>query len=111
MTLGVYLGLVLVDATPQVLANAATTRNFDIRDEIEFQDKVDKDPDLQPSPRSIVDDKANVKRDKFVPLARLFKQLRPILPVSFFSSTFGTPDSRSVKIPRIGLLYNDVEAR
>jgi hypothetical protein len=45
-TLGVYLGLVLVGATPQIIAQkAATTRNFDIRDEIEFKDDLDKKPD------------------------------------------------------------------
>jgi hypothetical protein len=45
-TLGVYLGLVLVGATPQVAAQrAAMTRIFDIRDEIEFTDDLDKNPD------------------------------------------------------------------
>jgi hypothetical protein len=46
-TLGVYLGLVLAGATPQVMAGqrAAMTRNFDIRDEIEFTDDLDKNPD------------------------------------------------------------------
>jgi len=46
-TLGVYLGLVLAGATPQAMAGqrAAMTRNFDIRDEIEFTDDLDKNPD------------------------------------------------------------------
>ena len=46
-TLGVYLGLVLSGATPQVMAvqRAAMTRNFDIRDEIEFKDDLDNKPD------------------------------------------------------------------
>lgn len=43
-TLGVYLGLVLVGATPQVLAQAATTRNFDISEEVGQVDNLDKDP-------------------------------------------------------------------
>jgi hypothetical protein len=43
-TLGVYLGLVLVGATP-VLGHAATTRNFEISDEIEIKDDLDKNPD------------------------------------------------------------------
>lgn len=42
-TLGVYLGLVLVGATP-VLGHAATTRNFELLDEIEFKDDLDKKP-------------------------------------------------------------------
>lgn len=44
-TLGVYLGLVLVGATPQVLAQAAMTRQFDVKDEIEVADQLDNDPD------------------------------------------------------------------
>ena len=45
-TLGVYLGLVLAGATPQVIAHqrGAMTRNFDISDEIEFKDDLDRDP-------------------------------------------------------------------
>jgi hypothetical protein len=43
--LTVYLGLVLVGATPQVLAQAAMTRQFDIVTEIEFKDDLDKKPD------------------------------------------------------------------
>ena len=43
-TLGVYLGLVLTGATP-VLGHAATSRQFDIRDEIEFADEFDNKPD------------------------------------------------------------------
>jgi len=44
-TLGVYFGLVLVGASPQILAQAAMTRSFDIHDEIEFKDDLDKKPD------------------------------------------------------------------
>jgi len=43
--LTVYLGLVLVGATPQVLAQAATTRQFDIKTEIVVEDDLDKKPD------------------------------------------------------------------
>lgn len=43
-TLGVYLGLVLVGATPQVLAQAAMTRQFNVKDEIEVKDDLDKKP-------------------------------------------------------------------
>jgi hypothetical protein len=43
-TLGVYLGLVLVGATPQVLALAAMTRQFNVKDEIEFAEDLDKKP-------------------------------------------------------------------
>lgn len=44
-TLGLYFGLVLAGASPQLLAQAATTRNFDIKDEIEFKDDLDTKPD------------------------------------------------------------------
>ena len=48
-TLGVYLGLVLAGATP-VLASAAMTRTFDVKDEIEFKDDLDTKPDDERSP-------------------------------------------------------------
>jgi len=45
-TLGVYLGLVLVGgASPQVFAHTALTRNFDIQDEVEVKDDLDKKPE------------------------------------------------------------------
>jgi hypothetical protein len=43
--LTVYLGLVLVGGSAQVLANAATPRLFDIKTEIEFKDEFDNKPD------------------------------------------------------------------
>lgn len=44
-TLGVYLGLVLVGATPQILAQAAMTKQFNVKDEVEVKDDLDKKPD------------------------------------------------------------------
>jgi hypothetical protein len=49
-TLGVYLGLVFAGAAPQVLASAAMARTFDIQDEIEQRDDLDKKPDEKRSP-------------------------------------------------------------
>ncbi len=44
-TLGVYLGLLMVGgAAPQVLAHSATTRVFEITDEIEVKDDLDNKP-------------------------------------------------------------------
>ena len=40
-----YLGLVLVGATPQVLAQAAMTKQFNVKDEIEHKDDLDIKPD------------------------------------------------------------------
>ena len=51
-TLGVYLGLVLTGATP-VLGHAATSRQFDLRDEIEFADELDTKPDGEEAALSI----------------------------------------------------------
>ena len=45
-TLGVYLGLFIAGgAAPQVFAHSATTRAFEITDEIEVKDDLDKNPD------------------------------------------------------------------
>lgn len=44
-TLSVYLGLVLVSATPPVLAHGALTQRFEIQNEIETEDDLDKKPD------------------------------------------------------------------
>lgn len=49
-TLGVYFGLMLAGATPQVLASAAMTRQFDVKDEIEIKDDLDTKPDDERSP-------------------------------------------------------------
>lgn len=46
-TLGVYLGLVLVGATPQVLAQAAMTKQFNVKDEIEHKNEFDDNPDIE----------------------------------------------------------------
>lgn len=50
-TLGVYLGLLLAGATPGVLAgHGALTRPFDVSDEREIEDHLDKNPDDERSP-------------------------------------------------------------
>lgn len=44
-TLGVYLGLLMAGATPGVIAQqAALTRNFELSEEFEAKDDLDKDP-------------------------------------------------------------------
>jgi hypothetical protein len=53
-TLGVYLGLVLVGgAVPQVFAHGALTRNFELQDEIETSDDLEKKPDNETAALSI----------------------------------------------------------
>ncbi|MFL6373566.1 MAG: hypothetical protein ACJ73D_02755 [Pyrinomonadaceae bacterium] len=44
-TLGVYLGLILAGATPSVLAQAATAKQFSVKDEVGREDNLDKKPD------------------------------------------------------------------
>jgi hypothetical protein len=43
-TLGVYLGLILAGATPSVLAQAATAKQFNVKDEAGRKDDLDKKP-------------------------------------------------------------------
>lgn len=43
-TLGVYLGLVLAGATPQVWAQAATAKQFSVKDEVGQKDDLDNKP-------------------------------------------------------------------
>ena len=53
-TLGVYLGLVLVGGSaPQVFAHGALTRNFELQDEIEASDDLEKKPDGETATLSI----------------------------------------------------------
>ena len=53
-TLGVYLGLVLVGGSaPQVFAHGALTRNFELQDEIEVSDDLEKKPDGESAMLSI----------------------------------------------------------
>jgi len=55
-TLSVYLGLVLVGgSTPSVLAQAATTRDFNIKNEIVVEDDLDKKPDEDLFAESLVE--------------------------------------------------------
>ena len=69
-TLGVYLGLVLVGATPQVLAQAAMTKQFNVKDEVEVKDDLDKGPD---------------DCEKLAAKLREKKQRYPVDEITFFS--------------------------
>lgn len=86
-TLGVYLGLVLAGgAAPQVYAHAAVTRNFEIHEEIEVKDDLDKDPGQNANEVSF----ATHSEHKSVVLANLdsvLKQFRRELPQSFVFTT------------------------
>lgn len=74
-TLSLYFGLVLVGATPSVLAQqAALTQKFEIKNEIEVEDDLDKNPDddeigqffhigLEKALAQFVEDLQTLKRD------------------------------------------------
>jgi hypothetical protein len=81
-TLGVYLGLLMTGATPQVLASAAMTREFNVVDEIEVKDDLDKKPD--PAEKQL--DDAIEAYSKAV--AEFLKNLRHVHSIEKFS-----PDS------------------
>ena len=80
-TLSVYLGLVLVGgAAPSVLAQAATTRNFDIKNEIVVEDDLDKKPD---------DDEIEElqKLDLSEPILTLIEDLKKLVSIGKYNST------------------------
>jgi hypothetical protein len=56
-TLGVYIGLLMVGATPGIVAQqaGAMTRNFDVTDEIEVRDDLDENPDAFSAPELLDD--------------------------------------------------------
>ena len=58
-TLSVYLGLVLVGATPPALAHAALTQRIEIQNEIETDDDLDKNPEDCESLKTKADEKLN----------------------------------------------------
>lgn len=49
-TLGVYLGLLMAGGTPVLGQQGAMTRTFDVKDELELREKLDKKPDDERSP-------------------------------------------------------------
>ncbi|MFZ1701658.1 MAG: hypothetical protein WBO10_10470 [Pyrinomonadaceae bacterium] len=49
-TLGVYLGLLMAGGTPVLGHQGAMTRTFDVKDELELREKLDKKPDDERSP-------------------------------------------------------------
>ncbi len=83
-TLGVYLGLVLVGATPQVLAQAAMTKQFNVKDEIEVKDDLDKKPD--PS----VEEFDDAIETYFKDLKHFVGNLRKLRSIDEFNTSFHT---------------------
>ena len=101
-TLGVYLGLVLVGATPQVLAQAAMTRQFSVKDEIEVKDDLDNKPDGCEALEEKVLDKSKrfaVEKDAFESYVKAVAAITSIAQktnsdnFSLISKAYGDSDS------------------
>jgi hypothetical protein len=94
-TLGVYLGLVLVGGTPQVLAQAAMTRQFNVREEIEFKE------DLDDKPQGTALDERSSASDKLISAAvgTFLADLTVIHP----AETVGAPSLAAVRFTESGL--------
>ncbi len=84
-----YLGFVLVGATP-VLGHAATTRNFELTDEIEFKDDLDK----KPEPTSKELDKAI--EDYFNRVGAFLRNLRKLRSIDEFDTAYHTFHNENV---------------
>lgn len=89
-TLGVYLGLVLVGATPQVLAQAAMTRQFNVKDEIEVKDDLDKKPD------PTVEEFDDAIETYFKDLKHFVGNLRKLHSIDEFNTSFHTFNTHHV---------------
>nr|MCU0240754.1 hypothetical protein [Pyrinomonadaceae bacterium] len=96
-TLSVYLGLVLVGASPQVLAQAAITNKFELKDQIEQKDDLDKKPDDEINEFLEIDlDKAI---SQFIEDVRKVKDKNPN-PIAYNSAyTFCEENSASSLMP------------
>jgi len=88
-TLGVYLGLVLAGATPPVLAQAAMTREFNVKDEIEVKDDLDTKPDA-PQRFQLSDDAAASVIEKGV--TTFLSQFEPSIFVASLPSSDSLPN-------------------
>lgn len=100
-TLGVYLGLVLVGSSP-VLGHAATTRVFELNEEIELSDDFDRKPDDERS--SISDSVGNYYSDLEFFLYTL-ERLQRNEKLNFETDTFEVSQSTAlpcVKDNRVG---------
>lgn len=82
-----YLGLVLAGATPQVLAQAATAKQFNLKDEIELKDSIDEKPD--PTTDELVASYETYFRD----VKEFVSDLAKLYSIEKFTPRFDTFDS------------------
>lgn len=88
-TLGVYLGLVLAGATPQILAQAATTRQFDVKDEIEYKEDLDTKPDRAES--ILESDETDEKVSRAI--KTFLAKFKPTIPVDAYLASEARTDT------------------
>lgn len=88
-TLGVYLGLVLAGATPQILAQAATTRQFDVKDEIEYKEDLDTKPDRAES--NLESDETDEKVSRSIKI--FLAKFKPTIPVDAYFANVARTDN------------------
>ena len=94
-----YLGLVLAGATPQILAQAAMTRQFDVKDEIEVTDNLDKKPDTTadgPSETAVSETDGRITRS----VERFLAKFKPVGPLDSLCDVT-TPSFEKAEIQRI----------
>ena len=93
-TLGVYFGLVLIGgATPQVYAQAATTRTFELKDEVEVKDDLDK------TPIPNVEDLTGAIETYFKDLEEFVQNLQKLHSIEKFDT-----DSETFSVERVSFL-------
>ncbi|MEP6944829.1 MAG: hypothetical protein ABJA02_02850 [Acidobacteriota bacterium] len=102
-TLGVYLGLVFVGATPQVLAQAAMTREFSVKDEIEVKDDLDTKPEPKDSAAAVNSSERDQKIARAV--ERFLSRFQPAArnPAIFTApaAAFDFAGAKPVPVPKI----------
>lgn len=108
-TLGVYLGLVLVGGTaPQVFAHGALTRNFEISEEVEVKDDLDK----KPAPTEDELDKAIEDYSKSI--EGFIKNLNKLRSIDEFDGdwdTFDTERTAHSPCPGTGTLQSNEDSK
>ena len=96
-TLGVYLGLVLVGATPQVLAQAAMTKQFNVKDDL------DKKPD--PTNKDL-DDAIEEYSKRIEDFVKNLKKLHSINEFNVERQSFNSERSTFDPCPETGTLHS-----
>lgn len=103
-TLGVYFGLVLAGATPQLLAQqAAMTKEFSVKDEVEVKDDLDK----KPNPTSEeLDDAIETYFNDLIGFIQNLKKLNSIEKFDSEYDTFSTSKVSFAPCPETGILQS-----